>query len=240
MTEKKTEKKSAVNLAVAVLLLFVPVIAISQDASQNRTLIVNGQSTQASVIQVNGRSYVDLEALASAINGSVSSGGSQVALSMPTGNSAYASGTAAAATRAPAPTPAPASNPGFSKGFLNAGIEQMASVREWHAALAAAIQNGFVTSEALAPYRAQAATKLRLASVAASTPADQSVYALLNNEFQNMVNLSDKYIALRANMAYIAPDALDHDPLNQGIVGCGHLLRAMAANGLYEDDGSCS
>ena len=234
-----TGRTLTANLAAA-LFLFAPAIAIPQDAGQNRTLIINGQSSQASVIQVNGRSYVDLEALASAINGSLSSGGNQIALSVPTGNSAYAAGAAAAATPAPAPTPAPASNPGFSKGFLNAGIEQMASVREWHAALAAAIQSGYVISEILAPYRAQATTKLRLAQVAVSTPSDQSVYALLSNEFQNMSNLADKYIALRANMTYIAPDALDHDSLNEGIVGCGHLLRAMSANGLYEDDGSCS
>jgi hypothetical protein len=48
-------------------------------------------------------------------------------------------------------------------------------------------------------------------------------------------NLAYKFIAPRANMTYISPDALDHDSLNQGIVGCGHLLGSMAANGLYED-----
>jgi hypothetical protein len=231
-------RTQSVACLVATLFLILPAIAISQNANQNQTLIINGQFTQVRVIQINGRSYVDLDALASTVNGSISSAGNQIAFSMPVG-SAVANSAATAATPSPAPAAAPAWNPGFSKAFLNAGIEQMASVREWHAALAAAIQNGFVTSEALAPYRAQAAIKLQLASVAASTPSDHSVYGLLNNEFQNMANLSDKYIAQRASMTYIPPDALDHDSLNQGIVGCGHLLRAMAANGLYEDDGSC-
>lgn len=150
-----TGKTITVNFAAA-LFLFVPAIAISQDASQNRTLIINGQSTQLPVIQVKGRSFVDLEALASAINGSLSSGGNQIALSVPIANAAYATGAVAAATPGPAATPAPASVPGFSKGFLNAGIEQMATLREWHTALATAIQNGYpVNANMLAPYREQ-------------------------------------------------------------------------------------
>jgi hypothetical protein len=231
--------RQSVACLAAGLFLFVPAIAISQNANLSQTLIINGQSTQVRVIQVNGRSYVELDALASAVSGSISSAGNQIALSVPVVGPAAATSATTAATPSSAPTPAAAWTPGFSKAFLNAGIEQMATVREWHAALSSAIQSGYVTSEVLAPYRAQAATKLTLASVAASTPSDHSVYELLSNEFQNMVNLSDKYIAMRANLTYIPPDALDHDSLNQGIVGCGHLLRAMAASGLFEDDGSC-
>jgi hypothetical protein len=37
-------------------LLIVSGTALSQDANQNRTLVINGQSTQVPVIQVNGRS----------------------------------------------------------------------------------------------------------------------------------------------------------------------------------------
>jgi hypothetical protein len=187
------------------------------------------------VIQVNGRSYVDLEALTRAANGSLSFSGNQIALTLP-GSSAIAR-----ATPAPAPATAPASNPGFSPAFLQAGIEQMATVREWHTALAAAIQNGTpVAANWLAPYRNQAATNLRLASVAIQTNSDRGAFQLLTNVFQNMTKLADNYIAARTNMTYISPDALQNDDLNQRIVACGHSLGSMAASGQFVDDGSCN
>ena len=229
--------QSVGSLLLAVFLV-VSGITSAQEANQNRTLIINGQSTRVPVIQVKGRSYVDLEALASAVNGSLSFAGSQIALSVPLGS---ATGASSAAAATPMSTPAPASNPGFSKGFLNAAIEQGATLREWHAALVSAIQNGYpVTVAALAPYRAQATTNLRLASAAVSSDSDRSAYHLLSNLFQNMVKLNDKYVAARANLTYISPDALENDSLNKRLVTCGHLLGAMAASGQFMDDGSCN
>jgi hypothetical protein len=229
--------KKLVPRTLVALFLVVPGIALSQDANQNRTLIVNGQSTQVPVIQMNGRSYVDLEALASAVNGSLSFAGSQIAFSVPVGPAPNAP----AAAAKPASAPAQASNPGFSKGFLSAAIEEGATLREWHAALATTIENGYpLTAAALAPYRAQATTNLRLASVAASTDSDRSAYQLLSNLFQNMAKLNDKYVAARANMTYISPDALQNDNLNQRLMTCGHSLSAMAASGQFVDDGSCN
>jgi hypothetical protein len=220
---------------LAAVLLAVSGMALAQDANQNRTLFVNGQPVSVAVIQVNGRSYVDLEALTRAANGSLSFSGNQIALTLP-GSSAISN-----ATPAPAAAPAPAANPGFSQAFLKAGIEQMATVREWHTALAAAIQNGIpVAANWLAPYRNQAATNLRLASVAIQTNSDRRAFQLLTNEFQNMANLADKYIAARTNMTYISPDALQNDDLNQRIVACGHSLGSMAASGQFVDDGSCN
>jgi hypothetical protein len=226
--------------SLGALLLVVCGIALAQDANQPRTLIVNGQSGNVPVIQVNGRSYVDLEALARAANGSLSFSGKQIALTLP-GSPASTNTTSAGTTSAAAPATAPPSNPGFSPGFLQAGIEQMATVREWHTALAAAIQNGTpVAANWLAPYRNQAATNLRLAQVAIQTNSDRRAFQLLTNEFQNMAKLADNYIAARANMTYISPDALQNDDLNQRIVACGHSLGSMAASGQYVDDGSCN
>jgi hypothetical protein len=165
-----------------------------------------------------------------------------MALSVPIGSPDTATSkpvtTAARATPGSAPTEA--ANPGFSKAFLNAGIEQMSTLREWHAALATAIQNGVpLSAELLAPYRAQAATNLRLVSVAATTPSDHNAYELLNNEFKNMGKLSDKYLNMRAGLTYISPDSLKSDALDQQIIACGHALAAMAASGQFSDDGSC-
>jgi hypothetical protein len=229
--------------SLAALLLVVTGIALAQDANQSRTLIVNGQSANVPVIQVNGRSYVDLEALARAANGSLSFSGNMIALTLPgsPANSPTNSPANTSTTLAPVPATAPASNPGFSQAFLTAGIEQMSTLREWHAALAAAIQNGTpVDAGWLAPYRDQAATNLRLASVAIQTNSDRRAFQLLTNEFQNMAKLADRYIAKRANLSYISPDALQNDDLNQRIVACGHSLGAMAASGQFVDDGSCN
>jgi hypothetical protein len=180
---------------------------------------------------MNGHSYVDLEALARAANGSLSFNGNQISLTLP------------GAGDSPAPAPAPASsaaNSEFSKSFLRAGIEQMTIIREWRTALANAVQNGFpITDDWLSSYRSQATTALRLSFVAINTDSDRNAYRLLNTEFENMKLLSNNYVALRQSMQFIAPDSMANDPLNQKILNCGHSLAAMAANGQFVDDGSC-
>ena len=216
-------------LLTAVLVL--PLLALAQVAQQTRTLVVNGQTGQVTVVQVSGRSFVDLEALARIANGSLGFNGNQITLTLP------GAGSAAAAA---APSTNSSGTPGLSRGFLKAGIEAMSLVREWHSALANAIQNGFPIAENwLSGYRIQAAAGLRLASVAASTDSDQSALQLLNAEFENMKTLSSNYVAKRQALDYIAPDALTNDDLNQKIINCGHSLAAMAASGQFVDDGSC-
>ena len=235
-------ERPSIKVLLAGLLLIAPGIVLSQSPGDKRTLILNGQSTDVPLIRVDGHPYVGLEALADALKGSLSSAGEMIALSVPTGSPDAAqtkpSTTSAKATPGSASTDA--ANPGFSKGFLNAGIEQMSTMREWHTALATAIQSGIpLSAELLAPYRAQAATNLRLASVAATTSSDRSAYELLNNEFQNMGKLSDKYLNMRAGLTYISPDSLKSDALDQQIIACGHALAAMAASGQFSDDGTC-
>ena len=229
--------KPLIKPFLLVFLLIIPFIALSQ-GGHKRTLIINGKSTQVPVIEINEHSYVGLDALADALNGSLSSSGDRIALSIPLGPTNSPASTSAPPTTEPVHT-APAEQ-GFSREFLNAGIEQMSTLREWHAALATAIQNGIPLSAGLlAPYRAQATTNLHFASVAAKTPSDHNAYQLLNSEFQNMAKLSDKYIDLRANLTYISPDALQDDDLNRRIIACAHSLGAMAAKGQFVDDGSC-
>jgi hypothetical protein len=216
-----------------VILLVVPALALSQAAQETRTLIVNGQPGQVTVVQMNGRSYVDLEALARVANGSLGFKGNQITLTLP------GSGGQSAAT-SPPPSNTAAQNPGLSRGFLRAGIEAMSVVREWHSALANAIQNGFPLADSwLTGYRAQAATALRLASVAVSTDSDRSAFQLLTNGFNMMTKLSNQYVAQRQSLSYISPDALQNDPLDQQLLNCGHSLAAMVASGQFQDDGSC-
>ncbi len=198
-------------------------------AQQSGTLVVGGQPGQTPVLQINGRSYVDITALARLINGSLSFKGNQVTLTLPgSGDNT--------------PSPAAATQPAsaFSKDFLRAGIEEMSVIREWRSALLDAVQNGYpVTDAFVATYRGQASTSLRLASVAASTDADHSAFQLLSNEFDNMQKLSNKVLAARKDMNYISADALKDDPLNQQVLTCARSLAAMASSGQFQDDGSC-
>jgi hypothetical protein len=205
--------------------------ATPQTPRQNGTLVINGMPGQAPVLQINGRSYVDIEALARLTNASLSFSGSQIRLSLPN------SGASQSATP---PAQSQPGTSGFSKGFIKAGIEEMSLIREWRAAVVNAVQNGYpVTDSFLAAYQDQAATSLRLASVAISTDDDRSAFQLVSNEFNNMKRLSNKVLAARQNMNYLSPDALANDPLEQQILACARALAAMASNNQFQDDGSC-
>jgi hypothetical protein len=224
-------RKPSGTILLRLILATSLVLALCNAAQAPQTLIVNGQPTQITVVQMNGHSYVDLEALARAASGSLSFSGNQIALTLP----------GASNTPAPAPVSANlAANSEFSKSFMRAGIEQMTIIREWRTALANAVQNGFpITDDWLASYRSQATTALRLSFVAISTDSDRNAYRLLNIEFENMKLLSNNYVALRQSMQFIEPDSLAKDALNQKILDCAHSLAAMAANGQFVEDGSC-
>ena len=234
-------RKLPVASSIAILMLVAPRLALPQSATSESTLIINGQSTRVPVINVNGHSYVGLEAFADAVHGSLSRSGKMVALSVPINRGISTPSTTSSAANAPDSAHSTPPNVGFSQEFLTAGIEEMSTLREWHTALATAIQSGIPLSSALLePYRAQATTNLRIATLAATTPSDRSAYQLLNNLFQNMAKLAEKYLKMRASLSYISQDALEKDDLNQHIIACGHSLGAMAASGEFADDGACS
>jgi len=214
------------------IVMIASIGAISQ--GQPRTLVISGHAGSVPVTQNNGRSYVDLEALAQVVNGSLSFNGNQIRLTL-----SPAGGNGASAPTSTAGASAGTDN-AFSRAFLQAGIEEMSTIREWHSTLASAIENQYAfTQVGLSRYQAQAMTNLRLMQAAATTDADQSAAQLVTNEYQKMKQLSDKYLAKRANMNYISPDALTNDSLNQSIMACGKSLGAMAASGQFVDDGTC-
>lgn len=210
------------------LLLVLPAMLLSQAAPPNTSLVVPGQPGSIKVLQVQGRNYIEVDALARLINGSVSYNTSQIVLTLP--------GTAATVNSSPSPS----EQAGFSRAFLTAGIEDMARTREWHSALKTAIERGVpLTTDWLSAYQAKAQESLGLASVAASTESDKSAYQLLLNVFYKMKDLTDKYVQLTNSQTYFPPNALQSDSLDQSIVACGRSLSAMAASKQFIDDGSC-
>jgi hypothetical protein len=213
-------------------LLTLPVLTLTLIAQQSNSLVVSGQQGEAKVIQVQGHNYVEVEGLARITNGSVSFNGHRIVLTLP-GSGGDNSAPEAAA-------PPPQSAPGFSKDFVTAGIEAMARVREWHSSLRNAIEHGFPLGEDwLGDLAAQARQTLRLASVAINTDSDKNAYPMLANEFNNMKNLSDKYVQMTKSMNYFAPDSLQSDPLEQKFQACARALAAMATANQIIDNGSC-
>jgi len=213
-------------LTALAVLTAVSLLVLTLAAQQIQSLAFAGQSGTARVVQVNGANYVEVDGLARLLSASLSFNGNQIVLAL--------------AGSAPSAAPPPPAQAGFSKEFLNAGIEAMAVVREWNAALKNGIQGGIPLSEVwLNPYRNQAQQALRLASVAANTDADRSAMPLLTSEFQNMNKLTNKYLQMTKSMTYIDPDSLANDPIEQQLYTCGHSLAAMVANNQFYDDGTC-
>jgi hypothetical protein len=204
----------------------LPALALVVAAQQTISLSIAGQAGSAKVIQVDGRNYVEVEAFARLTNGSISFNGNEIVLTLP-----------GATANASLPDP-PVT--GFSKDFVRAGIEAMAQIREWHAALKTAIEHSYPLNETwLAACRSQAQQALRLAGVAVNTAADKNALPFLTNEFNNMRQLSNNYLKMAQSMTYITPDALDSDPLDQKISTCAHALASMATANEFVDDGSC-
>ncbi len=229
------KEKTRSAWVIAAVAIFVVATGLVEAAQQGQVLVLNGYSGSVPVMQMNGKNYVSVETLARVTNGSMSFSGNQIVLTLP-----GAGGGGGSTSQQPAQTQQAPQNNGFSKEFLTAAIEEMSTLREWHSALASAIANGFpVTGDLVSPYQAQAATSLRLMQVAASTQSDQGAAQLISNAFQKMKQLSDKYVAKRANLDFVSPDALKNDPLDQNLIACGKSLRNMAGSGQFVDDGAC-
>jgi hypothetical protein len=220
------------------LLLLVSACRMSsaQENSQTKTLVVNSRSGEAMVLQLNGRTYVDLESLARIAGGSLSFQGNQVTLALP--------GSSATAPATDSHVNSPAVPAGLSRDFSEAAIETVAQMREWASTMANAIRYGYaVTDDWASDYREKAATSLRQASASASTESDHNALALLTNEFQNVEAWSNQLIEAKKNMATakyaMSNDALRNEPLSQKIINCGHFLGAMLGSGEFKDDLSC-
>jgi hypothetical protein len=199
----------------------------SSQSRQDGKLTISGHSGDAPVIQMGGRSYVDVEGLARITKGALSFNGNQIILTLPVHDGSPG-------------TPEPPAAQGFSKDFLRAAIEAGAEIREWRSALESAVQYGFPPGDTwINRYSGAASTALSRTSASASTDDDRRGVQLLNNVFKNMQSLSDQMISARKNMNYIAPNALQNDPLDQKIVACGQALHAMAAAGQYQDAREC-
>jgi len=215
-------------------LLFASVVAFGQAHQQSTTLVVNGKSGQVPVIQASGRTYVDLEALARLANGSLSFSDNGIALTIPPSPAG-----ASAAAEAPV-----TDDSSLSRGFMKAGIEEMALLREWGAAVAFAIQNGYPVQQAWAAnYQQKAAQGAKMAEIAATSGGDKDALQLLTNEYHGVEDWSNRLVEASKSMNTakysMSPGALRDDPQSQKLIACWQFLSSMLSSGSFQDHSSC-
>src|SRR3954454_988689 len=225
------------DLLISCSLLFFPLLATAQ--YQRRTFVVDGRPGQAIVAEIEGRPYVEIAGLAEITHGSLSFKADRIVLSLPTPST-----NSPAAEPAAEPSDTPVHSSGLSREFMRAGIEEIATMREWASTLAYAMENGnHITDEWAANYREQSARDLRLASAAASTEGDRNALQLLTHEFEAVRDWSNKLVQERKSMDTakyaLSENALRDDPMWRKIVTCGHFLATMFGSGTFEDSPSC-
>jgi hypothetical protein len=213
---------SAVLLAV----LLMPFNSHSQTPQKPSTFKVSGHAGEASLVQINGKSYVELETLARLTQGTLSFNANQTILTL-------------APRDAGAHVSAPHAKAGFSTAFVQASIEELSVIREWRIAIVNAVKNNNPLSEDWVSAHHRLADKnLALAFAAASTDDDRSASPLLTAEFNNMQKLSDLYIAMRKQDAAISPDNFDTS-LEEQILSCARGFVSMTENHEFQDQANC-
>jgi hypothetical protein len=212
---------------------------LAQDAPNkaDKTFVLNGRTVDAAVVQVNGRSYVDIESLAQILNGAVTMEPNRIVMTMPVAGS---SAPPDAASAAPPQTP-PAQ--GLSRDFVRVSMAELAEMREWRGVLATMLTYGLAVSGAWSQdYRDRVEEGLTQATAAASTQSDQNALQLLRSEFDTLTAWAGEVFAARQELnaeKTIDPNTLRNDPALAKITNCGQFLNAMLVSAVFADDSSC-
>jgi hypothetical protein len=210
-------------------------MAQAQTQRQREALLVRGYPGEATVVQFQGRAFVDVQDLVRITNGSLSFKTDRIILTLPRGDASE-------------PAVDAAGKSGFSRPFMRAAIEAMASMREWGGMLLVIVQNGYPVATGMAgntitAYQARAAESIGVASAAASTDSDYRGLELLRNEFNNAQAWSDSYVKDRSSMhateLTMSERGLKDDDEAQKILRCGQFLAQMFASGTVQDDVAC-
>jgi hypothetical protein len=193
---------------------------------------VNGKTVGTEVKEINGRSYVDVEALAQVTNGVVTVEPNRIVLTIPISNSSDAANSAA-----PAPVPR------LSKDFASASVGLLADMREWRGAIGTMITFGLVVSDSWSQqYHDRVEAAIAQAAVVATTASDQNALPLLRNEFDKLTAWANETLAARQALngaKTIDPDALKNDPALTAITNCSRFLNGMIVSGTYSDNAAC-
>lgn len=224
-------KKTGKCFLSVLTVIFVASQTVAQD-TPGKTVIVNGKTLDAVVIQVQGRSYIDIEGLAEGLGASVSFEPNQIELNIPV------------------PEPPPTSQDeqdlskqGMSKQFQQSAISALAQMREWRGAIIALITTGMpVAGTWSQDYHDRVETDLMQTTLAASTDADHQALQLLQSEFDLLAEWADNVIGEREALnaaRNIDPNSLQNDATLAKISKCAQFLSSMIVSDTFSDDSSC-
>lgn len=227
-------------LFTGIILAFAGVI-LAQSAA-NKTLVVNGKSAGAVVREIDGHTYIEIEALARATNGIVTIEATRVLLTIPVGSTVVTTA-AGAAPNVPANVPAKPVKRDISPDFRRAAIAELSDIREWRGAVGAMVTYGLAASDVTAnDYHDRCEDGLNEASVAVETESDARALELLKREFENMNAWANQILAERKKLngaRTVTANSLQKDSALQSITACGKFLNSMIVSGDFNDDGSC-
>lgn len=225
----------AMNMRIAAIAILLTALSMpmangrAQTAQKGSTLTIAGHPGEAQLLQVNGKSYVEIETLARLTQGTLSFKANQTILTLPPSD-----------RELQVPAPATHAVSGLSRAFIQAGIEEMSVIREWRRAIVSAVQTNTPLSEDwISAQHSLADKNLALASSAASTDDDRSASPMLSAEFNNMQSLSDLYLALRKQAAAISPDTFHSGPLEDQILNCAQGFVSMTESRAFQDQRAC-
>jgi len=119
---------TAVPATIVAAFLMLSASGHAQAPKEGSTLTIAGNSGEARLLQINGKAYVEVESLARLTKGTLSFQATRTILTLPAADSQ-------------APVATPPVKVVFTRAFVQAGIEEMGSIREWRIVIVRAVQN---------------------------------------------------------------------------------------------------
>ncbi|MBZ5523762.1 MAG: hypothetical protein LAP21_16130 [Acidobacteriia bacterium] len=214
------------------LLTYAVFLLAQQGLPAKRALVINGHSVPDAVVQINGHSFADIEAIAEATHATLKFLPDRVLLTLPEENGQLP----------PPQAVVPQMKEGITREFARAALAQLSSMREWKDAVIRVIKAGEPAGTKLQDYRDRAVESLRLASVSAITNSDQNALQLLRNEFAYMQQWDAG--AMVANRAMsgeqaVNPNFPQNDAMVTRISDCHSFLNTMIVSGVFADSMAC-
>ena len=196
----------------------------------DKKLEVNGKTMDSPIVEIGGRSYVDVETLAQITNGVVAVQPDRIVLTIPRASSS-------------APPPAAPPPDALSREFAREAIGLLAEMREWRGAIGTTRSyNVPFVGTWPQDYHDRVEADLRRVAVAAVTPGDQQTLQLLGNEFDNLSNWANSVIAERQALnatKTVDPNMMQNDQALRKLSECSNFLSSMLVSGTFADNPAC-
>lgn len=218
----KPTRQSRGYWAIALLVTFALGLP-AQSVPPVATLVVSGVDGEAKTITIDGKLYVDVEAISRLLGATWETREGRAILSLP-GSSPGAESTEGA----------------LSRPLVVSGIELITTVREWRYRLIDATVHSYPFLEDLAAsYQRRTDTQLAAAGANAATAGDRQVLEMLTSEVNLMRRFSAKYVERRRTSSGVFPEEIENDATGLQILACAKGLASLTVTHESQDVPSC-